>query len=347
MSPSSFFINGGTGLPSISFTILNHHNIEKCVTEKSVKSKWQSREQRRGDDNSHGIEHEDKIQHQRINNDMRSLCLGSIVHQLLTITKPHIREFMGLELGNNTPNKDRLDSERKPNIDIITESDVATLKLVRLSCMLERTEQSLRTTYQLTQEYPHIRVTAEVADTYRRAWSLLDKGVTLLNDAIVSGRLSTLLEKQCCQRSEGTNVHGKIDSDRNCGCRSDDTKTSGGDTCITMNQTEIASDATATISADCGCDTAERRRKIEDITSNTDTLFPELNEVYSLLSSAYSLSQQLETEESLHPQPYFPLEQQLAIYAPYWIPITIPLLRELFTEFRRRRANMPVAVGGG
>jgi len=53
-------------------------------------------------------------------------------------------------------------------------------------------------------------------------------------------------------------------------------------------------------------------------------------QVYATALEAYKLSKELQTDPSLLPQIHFPIEQRVAVYAPYWIPLFIPLLRAIF-----------------
>ena len=48
---------------------------------------------------------------------------------------------------------------------------------------------------------------------------------------------------------------------------------------------------------------------------------------------AVKLSYHLSVDPNLLPDPYFPLDQQLVMYAPYWIPILVPLAKGCYTLF--------------
>ena len=48
---------------------------------------------------------------------------------------------------------------------------------------------------------------------------------------------------------------------------------------------------------------------------------------------AVRLSYQLSIDPNLLPDPFFPLDQQLVMYAPYWIPILVPLAKGCYTLF--------------
>ena len=69
--------------------------------------------------------------------------------------------------------------------------------------------------------------------------------------------------------------------------------------------------------------------------STSSSTFPSLriqDQAYATSFEAYVLSKKLQTDPSLLPQLYFPIEQRLAMYAPYWIPLFIPLLRAIFKK---------------
>jgi hypothetical protein len=47
---------------------------------------------------------------------------------------------------------------------------------------------------------------------------------------------------------------------------------------------------------------------------------------------ALQLSNELAVDPGFQPPPYFPLDQQLALYSPFWVPILIPLSKGLYTR---------------
>jgi hypothetical protein len=55
------------------------------------------------------------------------------------------------------------------------------------------------------------------------------------------------------------------------------------------------------------------------------------NDAYMLVKNGLKIANDLSIDPSILPPLYFPLEQELLIYAPYWVPIIVPLFKGLLS----------------
>jgi hypothetical protein len=63
------------------------------------------------------------------------------------------------------------------------------------------------------------------------------------------------------------------------------------------------------------------------------------NNAYILVKNSLQIANSLSVDPSILPPLYFPLEQESLIYAPYWVPIIVPLFKGLLSVISLIKKN--------
>ena len=66
---------------------------------------------------------------------------------------------------------------------------------------------------------------------------------------------------------------------------------------------------------------------------------PEFEKAYLLAIEIIDISSQILRGEAIQKPSYFPMEYRMAVYAPFWVPILLPIAQGVFVEYRRYRSH--------
>jgi hypothetical protein len=234
---------------------------------------------------------------------LSSGCSGSLSDEAVAqsilnkIIVPHIRKILNLSTATSRAIVNG-DSDA-----LFTNGDVVEMMRERLPDMILSTMKTLWTHRQLLREFPAMESSQAIDRKYTRVLELVRECRTLLEGhyEIIMTSVPAIDEKRV-----------ESDSSHLCG-----------------DQPNV--DREAFNSNNNNCSHAASDNKREELAVKL------LEAVYKKAYEASEIATEISKEPSLMPHQNFPFEQLLAVFAPFWVPILIPLVKGLVMEARMMR----------